>query len=375
MTFTVGKDFNLSVGNNMNATVGNNHTMSVTNDNMLLVQNNHTLEANNYGQTLQGNYNQSIQGKKLVAVTGNMEETSAAYYHTAQSGNVIIQSANISKLLGKVDAFVNKSGFQKPRYFIEDVSDKKEKSEKQRGEQKKTLVQELHDDIIAKLKPANYTGNERKYVEGALKHIDFLVDENVNFVKEAIWSGLYDGKLNIKDDGETTRDDLKVTIFHEYLHHVNYMEKIYPYRYSDESKRQIFQIEDECYIFREATMDEVFYDFIVLTYKVDDPNWQYTFYEEIKSDKQRQEVQRYKKENEEKFQKKCKKGNYYPSNYYRDEITVHTICLKENHSLFIFSDKKENLGYKRNLLSYKEELEKSIDYEKRKNHSEQGYPM
>ncbi len=129
MTFTVGEDFNLSVGNNMNATIGNNHTMSVTNDNMLLVQNNHTLEANNYGQTLQGNYNQSIQGKKLVAVTGNMEETSAAYYHTAQSGNVIIQSANISKLLGKVDAFVNKSGFQKPRYFIEDVSDKREETQ------------------------------------------------------------------------------------------------------------------------------------------------------------------------------------------------------------------------------------------------------
>ncbi|WP_444542223.1 bacteriophage T4 gp5 trimerisation domain-containing protein, partial [Capnocytophaga stomatis] len=131
MTFTVGEDFNLNVGNNMNATVGNNHTMSVTNDNMLLVQNNHTLEANNYGQTLQGNYNQSIQGKKLVAVTGNMEETSAAYYHTAQSGNVIIQSANISKLLGKKDALVNKTGFQKPRYFIEDVSDKKEGKKQQ----------------------------------------------------------------------------------------------------------------------------------------------------------------------------------------------------------------------------------------------------
>ncbi|WP_444542244.1 bacteriophage T4 gp5 trimerisation domain-containing protein, partial [Capnocytophaga stomatis] len=130
MTFTVGEDFNLNVGNNMNATVGNNHTMSVTNDNMLLVQNNHTLEANNYGQTLQGNYNQSIQGKKLVAVTGDMEETSAAYYHTAQSGNVIIQSANISKLLGKKDALVNKTGFQKPRYFIEDVSDKREEKEK-----------------------------------------------------------------------------------------------------------------------------------------------------------------------------------------------------------------------------------------------------
>ncbi|ATA90302.1 hypothetical protein ACI75Y_12655 [Capnocytophaga stomatis] len=50
-----------------------------------------------------------------------------AYYHIAQSGDVIIQSANISKLLGKKDALVNKTGFQKPRYFIEDVSDKKEK--------------------------------------------------------------------------------------------------------------------------------------------------------------------------------------------------------------------------------------------------------
>lgn len=109
----------------------------------------------------------------MVTVTGNLEETSAAYYHTAQSGDVIIQSANISKLLDKVDAKVNKTSFQKPRCFIEDVSDRKEQKEQQ--EEEETLVQELHDDIIAKLSPAKYTGNERKYVEGALKHIDFLV--------------------------------------------------------------------------------------------------------------------------------------------------------------------------------------------------------
>ncbi|ATA68068.1 hypothetical protein CGC48_05130 [Capnocytophaga cynodegmi] len=63
----------------------------------------------------------------MVNISGNLEETSSAYYHTAQSGDVIIQSADISKFLGKVDAKVNKTSFQKPRCFIEDVNDRKRK--------------------------------------------------------------------------------------------------------------------------------------------------------------------------------------------------------------------------------------------------------
>ncbi|GIM50955.1 hypothetical protein CAPN003_24070 [Capnocytophaga stomatis] len=373
MTFTVGENFTLNVGKNMNTTIGNDNTISVTNDNMILVQNNHTLNANDYGQTLKGNYTQAIQGNKKVEITGKLDETSDSYTHFAQSGDVIIQSANISKLLGKKDALVNKTGFQKPRYFIEDVSDKKE-GKKRQEESKKTLVQELHDDILTKLNPSKYTDNERKYVEGALKHIDFLVDENVNFVKEAVmWEGLYDGKLNIRESKETSKDDLKITLFHEYLHHVNYMEKIYPYRYSDETSRKIFQMDDDCYTFKEPSMNDVFYDFIVFNDKVNDPDWQYSSYEDIKSDKQKQEVLNYKKDNIDNYQIQCKDGTYKPSNYYRDEIAVYTICLRENHNLFVFSDKKENMVYKPNLKNYYDVLQRSMDYEKRNNYDEKGY--
>lgn len=108
MTLTVGEDFTLNIGKNMNTTIGNNNTISVGNDNILLVENNHSLEATNYGQTLKENYNQNVRGNKEVSITGNLKETSGAYYHTAQNGDVIIQSSNISKLLGKVDAKVNK---------------------------------------------------------------------------------------------------------------------------------------------------------------------------------------------------------------------------------------------------------------------------
>lgn len=86
----------------------------------------------------------------------------------------------------------------------------------------------MQDDIIAKLSPAKYIGSERKYVEGALKHIDFLVDKNVNFLKNEnadISTRFYDSKLNITHSDNPLRDDIKITIFHEYLHHINYMEK------------------------------------------------------------------------------------------------------------------------------------------------------
>ena len=77
---------------------------------------------------------------------------------------------------------------------------------------------------------------------------------------------------------------------------------------------------------------------------------------------------------ENKYAEQCIRGTYRPSNYYRDEIAVYTICLQENHNLFIFSGKNEKLAYEPNLKNYKEiSLKNSINYEKKKHYDERGF--
>lgn len=54
-------------------------------------------------------------------------------------------------------------------------------------------------------------------------------------------------------------------------------------------------MKDDCFIFEKPNMDDIFHNFITLTYKVDASNWQYVSYDEIDSDKQKEEVLNYKK--------------------------------------------------------------------------------
>ncbi|MFK8299000.1 hypothetical protein ACI76O_11410, partial [Capnocytophaga cynodegmi] len=96
------------------------------------------------------------------------------------------------------------------------------------------LIEELKKDITEKLNPNNFINEERRYVEGALKHLDFLIEENIEFspkIDKSLGTGLYGSKLFIVYSEHISKDDVKITLFHEYLHHVNYMEKVFPYRY------------------------------------------------------------------------------------------------------------------------------------------------
>lgn len=237
----------------------------------------------------------------------------------------------------------------------------------------KSIVKELHDDIIKKLSPNKYIGNERKYVEGALKHIDFLVDENVIFSQdEGLWEGLYNGKIKIREDESFPRDDIKITIFHEFLHHVNYMEKIFPYRYQKEEERAIFSMQDDCYTFGETDMEDILTDYMNDNWDTySDEKWN-KLYKDLGEEEQKILLD-YKNKNIDKYKEHCQEGTYRPSNYYRDEIAVYTICLRENHNLFVFSDNKENNKYIPNLKSYKKILQNSIDFEHKNNYNEIGF--
>ncbi|HEX7868740.1 MAG TPA: contractile injection system protein, VgrG/Pvc8 family [Chryseobacterium sp.] len=92
MTFTAGDDINISAGKNMNTTVGNDHKINITN--------NHQFTSKNYNQTVNEN--------KTVNITGDLEETTSKTTHKAKNGDILIQSAGVAKVLGKIDAKVNK---------------------------------------------------------------------------------------------------------------------------------------------------------------------------------------------------------------------------------------------------------------------------
>lgn len=92
MTFTAGEDINISAGKNMNTTVGNNHKINIIN--------NHQLTSKNYKQTVNEN--------KTVNITGDLDETTSKTTHKAKNGDILIQSAGVAKVLGKIDAKVNK---------------------------------------------------------------------------------------------------------------------------------------------------------------------------------------------------------------------------------------------------------------------------
>jgi uncharacterized protein involved in type VI secretion and phage assembly len=92
MTFTAGENLNINVGKNMTTSVGNDNKVNITND--------HQFTSKNYKQTVNEN--------KTVNVTGDLDETTSKTTHKAKNGDILIQSAGVAKVLGKIDAKVNK---------------------------------------------------------------------------------------------------------------------------------------------------------------------------------------------------------------------------------------------------------------------------
>lgn len=92
MTFDIGEDLIFKVGNNMITEVGNDKTTTVTNK--------IELEAKEYKQDINKN--------KTTTIGGDLNETTKTTTHKATGGNILIQSTGVSRLLGKIDAKVNK---------------------------------------------------------------------------------------------------------------------------------------------------------------------------------------------------------------------------------------------------------------------------
>jgi type VI secretion system secreted protein VgrG len=100
MTITVGEDLTINVGKNMTTTVGATMETQVGEDKKTTVTKKNSLQANEYKQ--------DIDTHKTITIGGDLKETTATTTHKATSGDILIQSSGITKVLGAVDAKVNK---------------------------------------------------------------------------------------------------------------------------------------------------------------------------------------------------------------------------------------------------------------------------
>jgi uncharacterized protein (DUF2345 family) len=100
LDITVGKDMSLSVGNDKTSTIGNNNKLDIGNNNSTTIAALYKLVTNMY--------NEKVNEDKKVDITGNLVETTATTTHKAVGGDILIKSAGVAKVLGAVDAKVNK---------------------------------------------------------------------------------------------------------------------------------------------------------------------------------------------------------------------------------------------------------------------------
>jgi uncharacterized protein involved in type VI secretion and phage assembly len=108
MTFNIGENFNISVGKDMITNVGDNRTTTVGKDLITKVGENRTttIELND---RLQANESfEKISENKTVKISGDLKETTGTTTHKAEQGDIFFQSAGVAKILGAIDAKVNK---------------------------------------------------------------------------------------------------------------------------------------------------------------------------------------------------------------------------------------------------------------------------
>jgi hypothetical protein len=239
---------------------------------------------------------------------------------------------------------------------------------------KNKIILELIRDIKSKINIANYMGINKQYLEMAINNTDYILN-NTNIVTYTNYfaTGWYEnGHIYASYTGNESEDDVKLTIFHEYLHHINYLYKLFPYRYSNENSREIYIKEDTCFYFGKKTLQGIYDDFIItLGYRLIEENWS-NKYSDLEED-QKQEVLTYKEQNKDKYDKEiCTFGRYKPSNYYRDEISVYEICLALDGILFNISENKKSL-YFDSKSEYEKAMQLSVKYENNNNINEKGY--
>lgn len=221
--------------------------------------------------------------------------------------------------------------------------------------------------------------DELRYLNGALEHLEFLSNvDNYNFlngknlqgITAQIGSGGYDGQLRVYVSETIDRENIKTTILHEYLHHVNYMNKIFPYIYEDESSRRLYSKQVDSLFFREPNSIELFNMFIQ-RYEGELNLW-----DKMNATELSQEQLAIYTEFCKQFKGKAIyiSGRYRASNYYLDELTVHQLCLKLINKLIRPTEEKVSF-YQKEILRYSTLHQEMKKYEQKRFYLPTGKKM
>ena len=216
---------------------------------------------------------------------------------------------------------------------------------------------------------------DSRYIDGAYKHVEYIATSDNFFFKappaftsqDSIGGGVLRDKINVYISPNISDDDIKITMFHEYLHYINYMEKILPYRYYDENKKTIWVIRESINEGR-PNKEEAYKEYLK------DYNNAGDLPSDINQLTQEQLAQFEYVYNNGEFDRYILKLLYKPSNACADEVHVHSICLVEEPSLYIFSPKKRDF-YKKEIENYRQLVELFKKYEKENNFRPDGYEL
>lgn len=108
MTINVGDNLDITVGKNMTVAVGGNKRTTIDGNNDLKVNKNNTVNTTELYKLITDMYEQKVATDKTVTINGNLKKTTATTTHKAIGGDILIKSSGISKVLGAIDAKVNK---------------------------------------------------------------------------------------------------------------------------------------------------------------------------------------------------------------------------------------------------------------------------
>jgi hypothetical protein len=232
-------------------------------------------------------------------------------------------------------------------------------------------------DLVVKLKniiKEKYENNNDEFPKYAYDNVDNFPQVNYDYNYTIIMAnGLYNnGTITITPlgIGQENEDDIKTTLYHEYMHYLNDIKSVFPYR--KDLNGSIFQIKNECYEQRMET-DKNFYERISELYCFANPLEDVPINFEDFTKELLDILDVFAEEKKMTKEIRCFPYTYMPSNYFRDEINAYMETEKAYHKgLFNTSEKKLNED-KKTKAFYEIKLEQSIKYENNNNYNVTGY--
>ena len=241
----------------------------------------------------------------------------------------------------------------------------------------KKLVKELVKRIKQKLNGFNDIFFKYAYENADVLH-EIVQFHSVNEGGSHRNGIIYIGEMGFMSSEMGSDDDIMATIFHEFMHYIAFKLDIYPKRYENRERGEIWSILIEA----EASLEteEEFYDnaynsFLMAGYNGSDSE-KYLNYPDLYqklSKEQRSEVDQYIIERGLKPEICARNFQYYGSNHAKDEINAHKKTI-DGHQLdiFIMSSTKLNF-YDNEIKRYTEKYNNCLEIERKYGYTPEGY--